>query len=219
MSTEIRNTKGELVTTVSNTSVDTTTSKLTYWGRGLTGFGQYMMQNLHRLLENFSNTTAPSPAIKGQIWHDESANGGMKFYNGSEWVNFVTGSNTSGFLLSRLSGADNIDLSSTGGTDIYTAAADTSTFILGVLLIPRSGAAPTGRVPSFQMEITADTGDVSEETVLAGLDAAGKFAYYPISGVQRIVDGGETVSFNVKRAIGGGTLAVDVYLFGHIRGA
>ena len=217
MSTEVRNTKGELVTTLADTDVDNTTSKIRYWGVGLSGFGRYAMENYHRLLENFSNTVIPSPAIKGQLWHDENASGGMKFYDGTTWVSFVTGSNSNAFLLPRLAGADSIDLSSTGSTNVYTAIPNTKTFIMGILLVPKSGANPTGSAPSFQLEVTTDTGDVSEEITLKGLTSDGNFAYYPVSGVQRIVDGGETVSFNTKRSIGGGTLSVDVFIFGHVR--
>jgi hypothetical protein len=51
-------------------------------GKGYAGYGEVIAENFLHLLENFSNTTAPTKPIKGQLWFDESENR-LKVYNGS----------------------------------------------------------------------------------------------------------------------------------------
>jgi len=51
-------------------------------GKGYAGYGEVIAENFLHLLENFSNTTAPTKPIKGQLWFDESENR-LIVYNGS----------------------------------------------------------------------------------------------------------------------------------------
>jgi hypothetical protein len=46
------------------------------------GYGEVIAENFLHLLENFSNTTAPSKPITGQLWYDET-NNKLKVYDGS----------------------------------------------------------------------------------------------------------------------------------------
>ncbi len=54
-------------------------------GKGYAGYGELIAENFLHLLENFSNTTAPSKPISGQLWYDASA-ARLKIYNGSSFV-------------------------------------------------------------------------------------------------------------------------------------
>ena len=63
----IRNTRGTLLTTITPGTKDDSTS-LVLQGRGMLEYGLDRDQNLVFLLENFSNTTAPSNPIDGQFW-------------------------------------------------------------------------------------------------------------------------------------------------------
>ena len=68
---KIRNTRGEIVTTVNETSTSTDLSLILH-GRGKKKYGLGRDENLVHLLENFSNTTPPLNAIEGQLWWDRA---------------------------------------------------------------------------------------------------------------------------------------------------
>ena len=58
---------------------------LSFIGKGYAGYGESIAENFLHLLENFSNTSAPSKPIEGQLWYD-SANARLKVYSGSAFV-------------------------------------------------------------------------------------------------------------------------------------
>ena len=70
--------------TVSDSVVNTQTN-LSFIGKGYAGYGETIAENFLHLLENFSNTTAPTKPIVGQLWWD-STNASLKVYNGSAFV-------------------------------------------------------------------------------------------------------------------------------------
>ena len=57
---------------------------LRFIGKGYAGYGEVVAENFLHLLENFSNSSAPSRPIKGQLWWD-SGTSKLKVYNGSAW--------------------------------------------------------------------------------------------------------------------------------------
>jgi hypothetical protein len=63
-------------------SILNTQTDISFIGKGYAGYGEVIAENFLHLLENFSNTTAPSKPVKGQLWFDESENR-LKVYNGS----------------------------------------------------------------------------------------------------------------------------------------
>ena len=63
-------------------SVLNTQTDLSFVGKGYAGYGETIAENFLHLLENFSNSSAPSKPIIGQLWYDESANK-LKVYDGS----------------------------------------------------------------------------------------------------------------------------------------
>ena len=54
-------------------------------GKGYLGYGEAVAENFLHLLENFSNSTAPTKPVTGQLYYD-SVNNRMKVYNGSAFV-------------------------------------------------------------------------------------------------------------------------------------
>ena len=57
---------------------------LSFIGKGYAGYGELIAENFLQLLENFSNASAPSKPISGQLWWD-TATSKLKVYNGTAW--------------------------------------------------------------------------------------------------------------------------------------
>ena len=88
MAYTINKTSGAILATVSDGTVDTTTN-LTLVGKNYAGYGEFLNENFVKLLENFSNSTAPSTPLLGQLWWD-SSNNVLKVYNTTGWKAIVS---------------------------------------------------------------------------------------------------------------------------------
>ena len=84
MAYNITTTAGAALATVSDGTVNTSATSLTLIGKNYAGYGVFLNENYVKLLENFSNTSAPSAPIAGQLWYD-SLNTILKVYNGTIW--------------------------------------------------------------------------------------------------------------------------------------
>ena len=81
MAYTVNKTNGAVLATVSDGTIDSSTD-IKFIGKNYSGYGELLNENFVKLLENFSNTSAPSAPLAGQIWWD-SANSLLKVYNGS----------------------------------------------------------------------------------------------------------------------------------------
>jgi len=81
MAYTINKTDGSVVTTITDGTVDNTTS-LQLFGKSFSGFGEGLNENLVKLLENGASTSAPTAPLKGELWFDTST-GQIKVYDGS----------------------------------------------------------------------------------------------------------------------------------------
>jgi hypothetical protein len=79
----ITKTNGTALTTIDDASLDTTTD-LQLVGRNYSGYGQVQNENFVKILENFSNPTAPANPIQGQLWYD-NINKKLNAYDGTEY--------------------------------------------------------------------------------------------------------------------------------------
>jgi hypothetical protein len=78
-------TNGSTLTTVSNGTIDQTTTDLTLIGQNTSGYGLFINDNFIHILENFANTSQPNNPITGQLWYDTSENI-LRVYNGSSFT-------------------------------------------------------------------------------------------------------------------------------------
>ena len=83
MAYTINKTDGTVVATITDGTIDTSTS-LVLFGKSYSGFGEALNENLVRLLENSASTSAPSAPIKGELWFDASTNQ-IKVYDGTSF--------------------------------------------------------------------------------------------------------------------------------------
>lgn len=84
MSYQLNKTDGTILTNLIDGRIDTNSTNLALVGRGYRGYGEIFNENFIKLLENFSNTAAPSNPLSGQLWWD-SANEKLKLYTGTQW--------------------------------------------------------------------------------------------------------------------------------------
>ena len=94
MAYTINNTAGTTLVTLSDGTIDTTTTDLALFGKGYAGFGERLNENVVKLLENFTNTSAPANKQKGQLWYD-TLNNQIKVWNGSKFKPVGSSTNAS----------------------------------------------------------------------------------------------------------------------------
>ena len=87
-------TDGTVFATISDGTVNTNSS-MTLIGKNYAGYGDYLDENFIHLLENGSNTSAPSAPLTGQLWWDKT-NSLLKVYNGTVFktISAATSSST-----------------------------------------------------------------------------------------------------------------------------
>jgi hypothetical protein len=82
-------TNGNLLTTVVDDTVDTTTS-ITLVGRSYIGYGTIIAENLVHMLENFANANPPNGPLVGECWFNTTS-GILMVWNGTVWQPAGTG--------------------------------------------------------------------------------------------------------------------------------
>ena len=80
-------TNGVKLTTVEDGKLNISTD-LQLVGKNYAGYGQVVNENFVKLLENFSNGTAPLNPLTGQIWYD-SLTKRLKIYTGTKWNQYL----------------------------------------------------------------------------------------------------------------------------------
>jgi hypothetical protein len=88
-------TNGTTLTTIADGTVNSTSSDLVLVGKNYAGYGSFLNENFVHLLENFSDSSAPTVPLTGQVWWDTLGN--LKVYTGSAWktISSITSSSTS----------------------------------------------------------------------------------------------------------------------------
>jgi hypothetical protein len=89
MAYDINLTNGNLLATINDGEINTSSSSLSLIGRNVAVYGERVNENLVRLLENFANTSAPSAPLAGQLWYDSSAKQ-LKLYDSTSWQGIST---------------------------------------------------------------------------------------------------------------------------------
>ena len=93
MSYSITLSNGSTLTSVADSTADTTSTSLTLLGRLYPGYSKKISENFVHVLENFSNVSSPSNPLTGQLWYD-STNQILKLWNGVTWSNIGSADGT-----------------------------------------------------------------------------------------------------------------------------
>ena len=101
MAYELTKSDGTTLTTVDDGTVDASSASLKFVGRNVVNFGEIQNENFLHLLENFSDNTAPTLPVQGQLWFN-SSNSTLRLnvYDNTAWrqVPTVTYSSTASGL-------------------------------------------------------------------------------------------------------------------------
>ena len=94
MSYTITLTDGSTFATIPDGTINTSSS-MTLVGKNYAGYGQFINDDIIRLLQNGANTTAPGAPLQGQLWYDQTT-GTMKVYTGATFkvISGATASST-----------------------------------------------------------------------------------------------------------------------------
>ena len=117
-------------------------------GKGYAGYGESIAENFLHLLENFSNGSAPSKPIQGQLWWD-STNNNLKVYTGTAWQNSGGSAPYQATAPSGLAQGDLWIDSDTGQLFLYNGTSS--------VLVGPPGA--TGTTNGFTYDSILDSGD------------------------------------------------------------
>jgi hypothetical protein len=74
MAYTILKSNGQVLTTIADGTINTSSSSLALPGRNYAGYGSYLDTNFVHALENFANASPPSNPLQGQLWYNTNAN-------------------------------------------------------------------------------------------------------------------------------------------------
>ena len=128
-----------------------TQTDLSFIGKGYAGYGESIAENFLQLLENFSNTSAPTKPIQGQLWWD-STNSKLQVYNGTAFQTAGGSAPYQSDAPSNMAAGDIWIDSDTGQMYYYSG---TSSVLVG----PPSS---TGTTNGFTFDTILDSADASQ---------------------------------------------------------
>jgi len=65
---------GQVLTTIPDGTINTSSTSLGLPGRNYAGYGQYLDTNFVHMMENFADTAPPANPLQGQLWYNTNAN-------------------------------------------------------------------------------------------------------------------------------------------------
>lgn len=128
-------------------TIDNTNSSLTLVGKNYPGYGLFLNQNMIRLMENFSNTSAPTAPLPGQLWW----NSATKYLNvntaatkgtaNAVWKTIATMTYASSFSTTPVAGEQWFDTVA-GQLKVWTGSSWTTIGPAAAAVTGNSGAVP-----------------------------------------------------------------------------
>jgi hypothetical protein len=157
MSYTITLTDGSIFAVIPDGTINTDSS-MTLVGKNYAGYGQFINDDIIRLLENGSNTTAPGAPLDGQLWWDLTTDT-MKVYNGTTFK-VISGATASASAPSSNVQGDLWWDTTNQQLNVYGTVGGANAFVL-VGPAYTSGTGETGAIPAT----ITDTSSVSHVVV------------------------------------------------------
>ncbi|RMH11502.1 MAG: hypothetical protein D6698_16235 [Gammaproteobacteria bacterium] len=206
----INDSKGNIVTTIPPGGSTGSTLPLVFVGRGTTNYGEIIWEAFYKLLENFTNGSQPSSPVKGMLWYNDATDT-MFYYDGNSFVPLSSLSSSSAGLFPMDSAATNLDLTAATTTAVFTNSSSATYYPTGVMFIPNgTPTATTAANLNLKVAVSEDV----LETVSVGISNATSHAYFAIQGTTKSVATGEALFVEVTTPATGGSLNVDVLVYG-----
>ncbi len=213
------NSRGSLVTTIGVATTTGTSFPVELIGQGISLYGPIVAQNQYYILENFANNVAPTNPVEGMFWYNSDPRR-QNYYDGTNFIELSGASTSSSHAFQMLPTAVDVDFTTAGSVDIFTApsTAGVTHHPTGVILVPKvvdDGGAPPITPATFHLYIDSAE-DVMENANVIN-HATNRHGYFPVYGMTRFASAAETVKMQVVTpATGAGviTLTYDVVLFG-----
>lgn len=187
MAYTVRNSNNVVIATVADNSIDSSTD-ITLIGKNFTGYGVRLNENLIYMLENFAKNTAPTKAIRGQLWYDTATND-LKVYNGSSFV-FTTTKASNLDVTGNVIAANLIANSAVTAGNINVTGNVSAAFFTG------NGSQLTGVAASVLVNGTSNVTVINNSNVTVGV--AGTSNSLVISSTGIVVAGTATIDGNAN---------------------
>ena len=187
MSYTIALTNGNILTTIPDGTINTSSCSQTLVGKNYAGYGQFLDDNFVHLLENAANSTPPSAPLKGQLWFNTTT-GILQVNNGTGWKS-LGGSQASSSAPTNNSTGDLWYDTVAQQLNVWTGSA---WLLVGPIYNSTTGI--TGAIPATIVDNTAQSHVVVELYVndkIVGFisDSAAFTPQTPISGFTEILPG------------------------------
>jgi hypothetical protein len=117
---------GNILTTIADGTINTTSTSIGLPGRNYAGYGQTLDTNFVHQLENFAASNPPANPLRGQLWYDID-NGLLKLCpndgqsNANAWVTVAVSSNTATTTFGSLTVTGNIQANNISANNSITA--------------------------------------------------------------------------------------------------
>jgi len=148
---------GEILTTIADGTINTTSTSLALPGRNYAGYGQSQDTNFVHMVENFADNTPPSNPLRGQLWYNTSTstlNVCPTDYesNTANWVSLATSASTGTTTFGNITVSGNITtsnisvgntISAATGTFVNITVTNTATIATGNIATLNSGTTNT----------------------------------------------------------------------------
>jgi len=182
---------GNVLTTIQDGTINTTSTSLGLPGRNYAGYGQTLDTNMVRMLENFANDSIPSNPIRGQLWYNTNTQtlsicptDGEA--NASNWITLSSVTSAGNAVLGNLQVTGNI----TGNNISVTNAGDFMDITCQTLTAANTVTAGNASIASANLTTTRTTLITTGAVGNAGTMTGAWTVNGAVSGNALIVTGG-----------------------------
>ena len=178
---------GQVLTTIADGTINTTSTSVGLPGRNFAGYGQTVDTNFVHQIENFAANTPPANPLRGQLWYDINASllkvcptDGLS--NANAWVSLAVSSGTSTTTFGSVSVTGNLQANNI--TSVNAIVGDTITVRLATVTANATianAAITTGNIGTLNTQVITTGGNGTGGTITGTWTANGSANSFIIS--------------------------------------